>query len=884
MKNDTLFFDKKIDFEQQYKYSDEYLRFLITQIIFESYEEENEDALKDFIPLDAPQEATAIEETLKEYEENDYISLIPSFDNILQKLELIYGNHAFPKKKIIQFMEDNFIVIGQICHIDELTEDIFRIYKKNVQQIIDDANTKDEGELFDELIGSFGAPFCLSSYYIMSATSFLIKRNEKMQDLILFNYYKLLINYQYYFREIKKAINAISTSYDNLPIELFISDATCLKVLYCFNIKNLVQFRKLPIEDLIILLYLDFDNYSDILLELAKFSDNFNESYKDKINDVLSSLSEKEYYVLSLRYGFSDGIKATLEEIGQSISKTREMVRQIENNSISKLLEHKQDINLITYLIQIQLFNKKTTYIDLTQLYQYFNSKEIVHKLIFLFNVIGSPVQYDEKIKILYDSSRTSVNIIIEEVLANYNDIIYIEEYNKLKPHEQIMVNYSYYHLNDETYVKKDLKEKDIVVQLIDELFPDGFHINSQKDYEVLKAAYQNKYRLKGEFYSQHSLEAFIGRSDFCLVDRGVHKMRYRCVKLPQKLVDSIIHYIETNGPAVYYRSIYAYFEEELNALGVYNYFYLKGLIDPYLPDNCIKRRSEIQLGKKTVSARDKIVNYMREIKDAFSFDELISTFPGIAKPTWDIIIDGETKNGLIKLESKKYVYFNKTGIKDEAIEELKSVIDYLFVDYNCKTISAHKLFSILKKDNPTLLERLNVINDSYALFSLVYVLFNNQYSVNRPLISKESDETIYGYTLINNFIRSQDSFDNTTISNYVNRVQITGLYSYLEFMEEKSDDFVQINISTMVSKDKFDISNDQLKKIDDFLIMFFDICDSIDLSQFHGYSFLPELSYPWNKYLLVGIIRSYFSNKYTIKNTTGNFKTTDFIIEQIVE
>ena len=44
----------------------------------------------------------------------------------------------------------------------------------------------------------------------------------------------------------------------------------------------------------------------------------------------------------------------------------------------------------------------------------------------------------------------------------------------------------------------------------------------------------------------------------------------------------------------------------------------------------------------------------------------------------------------------------------------------------------------------------------------------------------------------------------------------------------------------------------------------------------------LPKLEKTWNKYLFVGIIRSYFNEEFEIENTTNYYDTTDFIIRRI--
>ena len=58
---------------------------------------------------------------------------------------------------------------------------------------------------------------------------------------------------------------------------------------------------------------------------------------KDKLQDVLTTLTERERRVLELRFGLADGYVRTLEEIGKQYKVTRERIRQIEAKALRKL-------------------------------------------------------------------------------------------------------------------------------------------------------------------------------------------------------------------------------------------------------------------------------------------------------------------------------------------------------------------------------------------------------------------------------------------------------------------------------------------------------------------------------------------------------------------
>jgi len=61
------------------------------------------------------------------------------------------------------------------------------------------------------------------------------------------------------------------------------------------------------------------------------------EMLKDKIEQVLDTLTHREREIIKLRYGIGNGFTYTLEEVGKIFKVTRERVRQIEAKAIRKL-------------------------------------------------------------------------------------------------------------------------------------------------------------------------------------------------------------------------------------------------------------------------------------------------------------------------------------------------------------------------------------------------------------------------------------------------------------------------------------------------------------------------------------------------------------------
>jgi len=71
---------------------------------------------------------------------------------------------------------------------------------------------------------------------------------------------------------------------------------------------------------------------------------------KEKMEEVLTTLTPREARILRLRFGMQDGRSYTLEEVGQKFSLTRERIRQIEGKALRRLRHPRRSRQLKEYL------------------------------------------------------------------------------------------------------------------------------------------------------------------------------------------------------------------------------------------------------------------------------------------------------------------------------------------------------------------------------------------------------------------------------------------------------------------------------------------------------------------------------------------------------
>jgi len=61
---------------------------------------------------------------------------------------------------------------------------------------------------------------------------------------------------------------------------------------------------------------------------------------KDHVKDIIKELTPREQKILEMRFGLTDGVAHTLEEVGKEFGVTRERIRQIEAKALEKIQEH----------------------------------------------------------------------------------------------------------------------------------------------------------------------------------------------------------------------------------------------------------------------------------------------------------------------------------------------------------------------------------------------------------------------------------------------------------------------------------------------------------------------------------------------------------------
>jgi len=208
--------------------------------------------------------------------------------------------------------------------------------------------------------------------------------------------------------------------------------------------------------------------------------------------------------------------------------------------------------------------------------------------------------------------------------------------------------------------------------------------------------------------------------------------------------------------------------------------------------------------------------------------------------------------------------------------------IIFLFDRLNSNVINSSKLYSRIMMIYPDVLLKLREFNNQNDFYHITKIMLNKSFVFKDPFIAKDDSIELSNEQIILNYTYSLSSFTIKMINNYIEKMHLKKPDSYLNLLKDCSEDYVQVDIDQMVRKEVIDITNDSINKIDYEISFYIKSFGNIDAEKYNDYGNLPSLDYEWNRYLLIGIVRSYLSNKYHIQYTSNSYLKTNFIIIRI--
>ena len=799
-------------------------------------------------------------------------------------LEKFYGRENIKNNGILKFCETNFIQQDKEFYI-RLDDNVREDYN-NARLFFDEINevdSIDKNKLYNEIekeVSNTDIKFadrlkkCLI-YYCLDSN----KSNESKLALT-YRFLQLLKKYYEWYRIIDNKLEKIPELFNAIEVtELELSENQ-LSLLIFNNIFTLKNLKNMPVNSLICIFCTDIEKFIN---EIGKYTYSKKEillNLKEGFNSIVKDEWAK---VLDMRFAFNNYKRRTLAEIGNELNLTRERIRQIEKKAVNKLIESNKEIEKILYCFYRDINFENNNYITIEEFISYIGDEQLAKYLVIIMCSDQVNIRYDEIYGIIYNKKETSIEDIINEQRDEIPDIIPVKDVEELNKIKKIIIDNEYRVYQEKIFVKKSINISAIYMNEIKENFVSGYDIGSDNDYNRLLNIVIEKYG-NIEMPSKRSIQAMIDRYDFIQIDRGKYLHREFASNLPEKLTDEILDYIISNAPIVAYNTIFEIYKNDLEKNGIKNRFYLKGVLDEKLPEEFNTGRDFINTNSDNSGSLYDIMPQIFKAFDAeFTMDDIKEKMPGLNDYNYENYIRAEEEHGLIRIANRTYIYIDKLEINEEIKNELKEYIDNLFKALDSKILTAQKIYASLAIKNKELLGKLHITSrfGDFELYYIIKYLYKNEYYFSRPIISIEENFNTSAYVLAQEYVKRLERFNYGDVKSYLYKMNLGIIYSYLNFMEDMSENYVQFNKDSMIKKENLNISEEQLSKIHEFITIAITE-KGLQTNNFDGYFMLPKLEKTWNKYLFVGIIRSYFNEEFEIENTTNYYDTTDFIIRRI--
>ncbi len=215
-------------------------------------------------------------------------------------------------------------------------------------------------------------------------------------------------------------------------------------------------------------------------------------------------------------------------------------------------------------------------------------------------------------------------------------------------------------------------------------------------------------------------------------------------------------------------------------------------------------------------------------------------------------------------------------SFEDIVSEEIKGVMSSL----HSVTISASKLYGRLTLLHNDLMNSLGELNNLSDFYTLTEFLLSDDFTFKKPFISSDPDATLENDDILMSYAFSLEEFNSEIIKSFVKKMHLKQIANYAEFLENCSEYYVQVDADRMINKELISIEPCTLEKIKKELKYYINSFGDIDTSTYSDYSSLPIFGYPWNKYLLVGVLRTYLKEEFSVTSKGGTFKNADYIIK----
>ena len=579
-----------------------------------------------------------------------------------------------------------------------------------------------------------------------------------------------------------------------------------------------------------------------------------------EVNELFDNLysNERVRKVVQLR-----ARKETLEQIGGTLSVTRERVRQIEAKAKKLFSRLYSQIRIISKISAERNGDIVLTPVEIKGYCGEYTSD----LLFFLQSYESANYTYDRQLDVfvLGDDSITGrvqncIETLPEIVKASQLDSILGDAAEEadipLEMLEKAFIDA--YRLTGEVFHRCRLSLAAIYERVLDTHYPQGFKAYDADELLRFREIIANEYGDVGLPANDRALTARVA-SICVLCGKGVYRLKKKDY-LPCQLANKICEYIEST--IFLTNTLFSIFEEELLAAGIDNKYFLQGVLHELFADRFVFRRDYISKDVDVSSVYSAVVDFIKKSNFPVSKAQIQEAFPGIT----EIVINFSVSDPNVLNYFGEYLHASKLNILDNEKTYLFNVINALTSDGEAH--HGREIYEIISHQKPEILTR-NAAMYPFSAFSVVEFLFRDKFQFSRPYVAKNGVEIGRPAERLHDLIYSSDEFTVSEISEF-GRDNHFQIYSLLEYVNGCNDEFLLINDDTMMRIDRTGIDEVVAHQVEDI------ISDSISettlVKNLSIWADLPSIKVPWTEWLIYSVIFKW-GTKLVAATTSNQFR-----------
>lgn len=548
----------------------------------------------------------------------------------------------------------------------------------------------------------------------------------------------------------------------------------------------------------------------------------------------------------------------TLEVVGSEYDLTRERVRQIEKKMLGRLQSYIVRVRpqhiLLAFSRNNYLLNNeqiKEIFKDLTDVLIY-GLKTIEDIELHWVDDLNSFVNNKAK---WYGSAKQAIDSFPDSLDKDelQQRVIELTERLPVKIDQEVIkfIAENSYKIVGQTFTRTRMSKNRMYQIVVEKYFPDGIKIFD--DFEMMR--FKNYFKIEfGDIELSDNNRAIAARmaDGLVLCDRGKHILPDK-VNISDELLQIIIEYVQTSKKnTIMFHELFEVFKDELlQYSNIDNRYYLQGVIKHRYPNSFIYSRDTLsKVSSESRSIRHEIEEFVKNKGGIVTKDEIKKEFPGIT----EIVINLHTggNENILLWDFSEYLYVSNLNIDDDVVKRLHDSLN----DYTKQgTVSSRKLYEeLFNQETEFMLE--NNINGHNSLFSVLQYLFGDEYEFSRPYIAPKNSTTLTEDRLIKEYIENFDELTISDLKEYLEDMHIR-IMNYTALLDDISKDFLRIDEELLVRRNRLDLTDDIMERIEDTTIAIIGQTGYISSRLLNDFCFYPNIGVRWTPFLLISILKT---------------------------